>query len=991
MGYLPTIAPGAMARVDKARAVVSRAFVGLAVGALWLVLGSPLAVAAGGSVHAVSVTLSTPAEAATEVTYTVEFTTSHTGALAAHSSWVEVDAAPGTLLPTCVTQFIDVTAGQSFGNACSNVAGAKPGSRQVIGAPINVAAGDTLRLVFDGSTNPGPGAKTLAVRTSGDPSPVIAKYAVSGSAYAPSKLSVQLSTSAKGAAEATYTVRFTTSSLGALTAHNSWVEVDAAPGTVLPTCANQLADVTSSDTFINACSVVPGAKPGPHQVIGLPMDIAAGDTVQLVFDGATNPGPGAKTLSVHTSSDYRPATTRYSVSPAVYAPSKLSVQLSTPTKGASEVRYVATFTTSRSGALVAGNSWVALDAAPGTVLPTCAARFVDVTASHTFLNACSAVPGSKPGPHQVIGVPIDVAAGDTVQLVLAGATNPGAGAKTLGVQTSSDYKTATTGYTISPTVYAVSHAQGTYTPARGSAPASYAVAFTTSPHGALVAGSSTVVIRLPPGLSVPTCAGSFSDLTTSHNWLNVCNGTPGAKPGSQQVLTVPFDVSGGDRLQFVFQGVTGSPTGGDLRVSTSSDYKGEPGTAAVASPGPPPTKPQPAPAPTSSASKAAPSSIAVSLPSLAQAFGSISSDATGAALTVGAALFLTFPSNVFNSTFEDNYDDIAAWWRKWTARLVPAWLRRRSREGQVPVGRTDVGPGTRQRLEAFTAVLVAGALLGSLLDPAWSLNLATLISFISVLVAMLAGVGISYVVSGGYHAARRHGRVPARLQALPAGLVVAAVCVVISRATSFAPGYLYGVVCGVNFTRKLEPNEEGHVVALGAYVKVLLAVTAWAAWAWFTHDAAKPGSGFAHVLVDDFLASLFVSNMVSTVVSLFPLRFMPGHKLHQWHQGVWWGTFGMSAFVLVQVLLHPHTTGKGSHSAPVLTTIGLFVVFGGGSLLFREHFARKKRRAKAVLVPAPDEAGPGVPGAGGEQVGGAEAEPTPGGGQQSPANTAQHE
>jgi hypothetical protein len=161
--------------------------------------------------------------------------------------------------------------------------------------------------------------------------------------------------------------------------------------------------------------------------------------------------------------------------------------------------------------------------------------------------------------------------------------------------------------------------------------------------------------------------------------------------------------------------------------------------------------------------------------------------------------------------------------------------------------------------------------------------------------------------------------------------------------------------CGVSFGRELAKDEEGHLVVLDAAAKILLAIAAWSAWAAVTDDASRAGSFFGTVLVDDFLASLFVSGLVGTVISLFPLKFLPGHKLQQWHKGVWAVTFGATLFVLVQVLLRPHSTSSGGSHAPLVTTIVLFALFAGGSVLFRDHFARKQKRKEdqsATDVPA---------------------------------------
>ncbi len=356
------------------------------------------------------------------------------------------------------------------------------------------------------------------------------------------------------------------------------------------------------------------------------------------------------------------------------------------------------------------------------------------------------------------------------------------------------------------------------------------------------------------------------------------------------------------------------------------------------------------------------SSIATSLVTPSKAFASVKSDVVDAAITLGMALFLTFPSNLFNSTFQENYADIVAWWEKWTALLFPVGLRRALRNGLRKVGSLALavthlsGRSGEKKLEreqlTFGSVLLVGALLGALLDPGFGLNLRSVLSFVAILIAMVSGVALSGFVTGAYHRARKHGKVPAKLEALPFGLLIAAMCVFISRVTGFEPGYLYGIICGVAFTRKLGPSEEGHVVALGSWVRVVLAIVAWFAWAAITSDATKPGSFFGTVLVDDFLASLFVSSLVGTVISLFPLRFLPGHKLQAWHKGAWALTFVVSLFVLVQVLLRPHSTSSGPSHAPLVTTVLLFVAFGVGSLAFREHFARKRRLERALVTHA---------------------------------------
>ncbi len=351
------------------------------------------------------------------------------------------------------------------------------------------------------------------------------------------------------------------------------------------------------------------------------------------------------------------------------------------------------------------------------------------------------------------------------------------------------------------------------------------------------------------------------------------------------------------------------------------------------------------------------SSIAA-LPTPAAAFKSVKSDVIDAAITLGMALFLTFPSNLFNSTFEENYDYIVGTWRKWLSAIFPPGLRRWFKALMAKEAAGDAkalghsppagAEATARPTKLVVTVIIVGALLGSFLDPSFGANARSVLVFVGILIAMVTGLLFSGLITVGYHRARHHGKVPFTLDALPAGLVIAVVCVVISRASGFAPGYLYGIICGVTFARPLTKNEEGHLVALGAWFRVALAVVAWMAWAAITHDATKPGSFFGLVLLDDFLASLFVSSLVGTVISLFPLRFLPGEKLKAWRVSAWAATFVVTLFVLVQVLLRPHSTSSGPSHTPLILTIVLFALFAGASVLFREHFARKRRTQDAA-------------------------------------------
>lgn len=75
------------------------------------------------------------------------------------------------------------------------------------------------------------------------------------------------------------------------------------------------------------------------------------------------------------------------------------------------------------------------------------------------------------------------------------------------------------------------------------------------------------------------------------------------------------------------------------------------------------------------------STFSSALATPAQAFGSPVHTLVGAAITLGVILFITFPAQLFNRTFEENYDEI----RDLTLRRL-RWLRRFRREAEREAG-----------------------------------------------------------------------------------------------------------------------------------------------------------------------------------------------------------------------------------------------------------------------------------------------------------------
>jgi hypothetical protein len=349
--------------------------------------------------------------------------------------------------------------------------------------------------------------------------------------------------------------------------------------------------------------------------------------------------------------------------------------------------------------------------------------------------------------------------------------------------------------------------------------------------------------------------------------------------------------------------------------------------------------------------------IASALATPGEVFHSVPHDLLNAAITIGLLLFITFPASIFNNTFSSHYEEIIAPLRRWRRRLHD--LLGLKDEGPIPAPAGSAAATTPGRAPRpiFFLVLVLGAILGGLLNPAFGINGKSLEGFVATLCAFAFGTVVSWWVARRF---RRwhHYEVETYLKALPAGLAIGALCVLISRISNFQPGYLYGIVVSLAFVSTLQDRHNAHLVAISTLSTLAVALSAWVLWIPVNHAALEPGSIFLVVIIDDVLASIFVGGLIGSVISLLPIVGMPGRQLASWRRDAWFGVYALAVFLLLQVELNPDSGPTHRGGAPWVTAVSLFLLFGGGTLAMRWYFARKglTTATASPVVPAPGSA-----------------------------------
>jgi len=298
-----------------------------------------------------------------------------------------------------------------------------------------------------------------------------------------------------------------------------------------------------------------------------------------------------------------------------------------------------------------------------------------------------------------------------------------------------------------------------------------------------------------------------------------------------------------------------------------------------------------------------------------------------ALLALVLVLLMPFPAALFNSTLEANYAEVSGWF---------AFLRR----GERDPARRRVLSGWR----GFAVLVGSVAVLNAFLDPGLGADRATLVLVAGLALSIAAVSLLSSLPSRLYHA-RRYGE-RAAVALFPLGLAVAAVCVLISRVTSFEPGYLYGVVAGFAFARELGRGERGRITVATSALLLATSVVAFVVRI-PVHDAVLDGGGVPLQLLDTVLAAVFAAGIEANVLGLLPLRFLPGEELFAWSRVAWAAIFGVNVFAFLHAL--SAASGGASTGASVTVAAALFLAFGTVSVAFWAWF--RFRRVSAAPSP----------------------------------------
>jgi len=252
--------------------------------------------------------------------------------------------------------------------------------------------------------------------------------------------------------------------------------------------------------------------------------------------------------------------------------------------------------------------------------------------------------------------------------------------------------------------------------------------------------------------------------------------------------------------------------------------------------------------------------------------------------------------------------------------LSKPWIRKLHREG------------ISKRAWFILILSVLYGLIGGYVNPDFSILPGKEIGILFVTVfTIMVSVYLKDLMAFGISRKWRH---PSWFQAHVGGLLIAVICILLTRVFGLDPGYIYGVPAGFLIAEGLSQRREGLMESLGLFWVVILACAVW--------FAGMALSGYE--VPFDIFNLLFVILIEDAFLDMLPLPSLAGEAIFRWKKALWFLQFTLVSFLLFHTLFNPEGTISGlEQSPPALMAVVLLGCYAAGILLLWGYVAWRRR------------------------------------------------
>lgn len=321
---------------------------------------------------------------------------------------------------------------------------------------------------------------------------------------------------------------------------------------------------------------------------------------------------------------------------------------------------------------------------------------------------------------------------------------------------------------------------------------------------------------------------------------------------------------------------------------------------------------------------------------------------TNLILTIIVLLTFGLTSSLFNSTIKSNREEIDGWIDAATRRVRPI-------HGAVSGTARVIGriPGERfvARPVRIMFILALTGLVYGFLSPDFRLDAGGVVLFASIIVG--TGFVTFLTEGGGAVLASRRFHAPASVRLYVAAVLVAIVCVGLSRLMDFQPGLMYGFIASnvIAVTAVLDLRREAYLILIPTLALLAVSLMAWLLLPFFGPAAGGTGTWW-QVLIQAGLVTVFVAGIEGAFYAMIPITFMDGATVFEWSKGVWAGVFGTATFLFWHLLLNQNEAYLAALSQTrVKVALGLVLLYGGLTLATWLFFKLRAGRSGSLTEP----------------------------------------
>ena len=323
---------------------------------------------------------------------------------------------------------------------------------------------------------------------------------------------------------------------------------------------------------------------------------------------------------------------------------------------------------------------------------------------------------------------------------------------------------------------------------------------------------------------------------------------------------------------------------------------------------------------------AAPTALSSALPTLSRIVDDPFVLLTAGGLGLALLFLVAIPAELLNSTISSN-----------TRRFGRGFRAIESFSDRIRDWFISV---TRSRAAAAAILVVVVSTIFGFVDPGFGFDLASLRLVLSLSIAFFVlSYGTSWLTG---IILRRTAHADSQIVIQPATILFAVLGVVLARLLDFAPGFLIGLVIGLELTRAARRTAATAVLVQFGLI-LGLSVAAWVGYSLIAESGGAVDFGGA--LLNDTLVALTAEGLMAIFVAALPLTFLEGRDLWEHSKPIWFITFFVIASAFALIVLP--TALSGTDGADLGVWVLVFAGFGVVTFILWAVFAAISRRENA--------------------------------------------